>query len=347
VALSTTGGTVTATATTNQGSELFRLNMFSFDVEEADTSLGMFVAFDVPVIGQIYDARGVRAAAFTAPTSGATWTQYRGIVRLREPGRYYLAVFAPSATSTTPIRVTSTIVPLAPTEITKGTPLVAAPISSLRVSPFIYDAGTDADPWQQFDAIGASTGGHNVAWFDPELAYGRLDPLASSIGTLASQVPPIFQRSYAQGGGAIGRILLSDPTERYYVKVSALAPGTNPTVTLAFGRRSAMTDLGAITSGTGVTRTAQTLEPATPARYYLFRTQIGNTAMITVTPASNLNTQFRRLRADETGLGSVINATGPDVETFVQSATEWTAFVVSAAGNLPGTRTFDVSVFIQ
>jgi hypothetical protein len=70
---------------------------------------------------------------------------------------------------------------------------------------------------------------------------------------------------------------------------------------------------------------------------------------ITVTRTSTVDTRFRRLNADESPLGAQINTsvTGPDIETFVQAGAGWTAFVVSAAGSLPGTRTFDVTVSVQ
>jgi hypothetical protein len=79
------------------------------------------------------------------------------------------------------------------------------------------------------------------------------------------------------------------------------------------------------------------------------RSAIGKQVTITVTPTSNLNTQFRRLRNDETALGALINTStsGADVETFTQTGADWTAFVVSSAGNLTGARTFDVTVSVQ
>jgi hypothetical protein len=79
------------------------------------------------------------------------------------------------------------------------------------------------------------------------------------------------------------------------------------------------------------------------------RTVPGKSVTITVTPTSAVNTQFRRLNADETPLGALVNTSsnGADVETFTQGATGWTAFVVSSAGSLSASRTFDVSVSVQ
>ncbi len=342
--LSTTGGMVSALATTNVGTDFSRLNLWSFEVANDDAILGMQLAWSPAIVGEIYDASGVRAASFTSTASNVTWSTYSGLVRLPTAGRYYFAVYAPSASSSTTLTVTSTISELTPAAVTSGTPLTA-PVNTFRSVPFTYDAGTE--PWQQFDVAGVNTGGQTASFFAPAYTYGRLDPLASSVGTLGPNVPPIFSFTYPTSGGPRGHVMLSDGTQDYLVTVRATAPTTSPTVTLDFGPRVNATDLGFTT--TMVTRTGETLAPAAPARLYLVRTLVGKSVTITVTPTSNLNTQFRRLRNDETALGALINTStnGADVETFTQNGAEWTAFVVSSAGNLSGSRTFDVAVSVQ
>jgi len=345
VDLSTTGATVSATATTSVGTDFARLNLFAFEVSDQDATLGMQLAWSPAIVGEIYDSSGERVASFTSPSSNVTWTQYRGLVRLAEPGRYYFAVYAPSATSSTTLSVTSTITALVPAAITEGTPLTA-PVNAFRSMPFTYAAGTD--PWQQFNVTGVSTGGQTASWFDPLVAYGRLDSLATSAGVLPPEIPPIFARAFSAAGGAFGRVLLSDGTQRYFVKVNATNPTGSPTVTVAFAPRANATDLGSVTSGS-VSLTGQTLAPGAPQKFFVFRTPPGSNVTITVTPTSSVNTQFRRLAADETPLGALINtsAAGADTETFTQSGADWTAFVVSAAASLSGTRTFDVTVSVQ
>ena len=325
--LSMTGGTVTAPP-----------GLFSFEVTAANASMGMLINWSPAIAGQIYDDVGRRAAVFTMPM-GATWSTFRGIVRLAKPGRYYFIVTAGAAN----VMATSTIVELPVETIDTSTPLTVA-VSSLRLNAFTYDAGTT--PWQQFDARGTNTGGQTVQWFDPDTAFGRLDPLSTNGGPLASEVAPIFSRTFAAAGGAIGRILLDDATTTYYVKSTATNPTTNPTLVLDFAPRTAAEDLGAI--ATSQMKTGETIDVATPQRFYLFRAAAGKSVTITVTPASAVNTQFRRLRADETALGSLINNnTGPDVETFIQPASGWTAVVVSSAQALSGARTFDLAVVVQ
>jgi hypothetical protein len=330
VALSTTGDTVMAPA----GSVL------AFDVASDDATLGMRLAWTPAIAGEIVDSNGMRAASFTPPTSGVTWSQYRGLVRLPAAGRYYFEIAAPGAVS-----VTSTITELTAAPITEGTPLTA-PMNTFRAVPFTFDAGSQV--WEQFDVTGVTTGGQTASWFDPLIAYGRLDNLATSAGTLTSEVPPIFTHAFSVAGGAFGRVLLSDGTPRYFVKVNATNPTGSPSVTLVFDPRADATNLGSLTSGS-LTATGQTLSGATPRKYFVFRTVPGTTVTITVTRTSTVDTRFRRLNADESPLGAQINTsvTGPDIETFVQAGAGWTAFVVSAAGSLPGTRTFDVTVSVQ
>ena len=145
---------------------------------------------------------------------------------------------------------------------------------------------------------------------------------------------------------AAGPDLLDDATTKYYVKTTATNPTTNPTLVLDFAPRTAAEDLGTI--ATSLMKTGETIDVATPQRFYLFRAAAGKSVTITVTPTSAVNTQFRRLRADETALGSLINNnTGPDVETFTQPASGWTAVVVSSAQALSGARTFDLAVVVQ
>jgi hypothetical protein len=343
--LSMSGGTVSATATTNVGTNFALLNLWSFDVESDDANVGMQLAWTPSVIGEIYDSTGQLAASFTAPTSGATWNSFRGVVRFARAGRYYFAVYAPSATSATQLQVTSTISRISPEVAVKGSPL-GYNVNAFRSNLFTYDAGIATDPWQQFNVTGAGTGGNTASWFAPALTYGRLDNLVTSAGTLGSETPPIFTHVYPEGGGAIGHVMLSDGTQDYLVKINA----TNPSgaMTLDFKRRSNLVDLDSLSTG-ATTRTGELLSPAAPAKVYLVRVPSGKSVTITVTPTSNLNTQFRRINNDESALGALVNTStnGADVETFTQNPTEWTAFVVSSAGNLNGDRTFDLSVSVQ
>jgi hypothetical protein len=309
----------------------------------------MNLTFSPAVVGQIYDESAARAAAFTSPTTTTTWSTFRGLVRVPRAGRYYVATYSPSATSSTTISATATITELAPAAVPEATPL-ASPVNAFRAVPFTYAAGT-ADAWQQFNITGVNTGGQVGSWFDPAAAYGRLDALATSGGALPSEVTPIFTKAFPTGGAALGRVLLSDPTLDYFVKVNATSPTTNPTVTLTFDKRVNMVDLGAIASGASASRTAEPLTTGAPTRRYLFRAPIGKTVTITVTPVSpSLNTTIQRVHADETSSGALVNngSTGnPDSASFTQAGADWTAFVVGATSSVAAGVTYNVSVQVQ
>lgn len=342
--LSETGGTVSAPARTNVGTDFTYLNQFSFEALD-DLPVALDLTWSPGVVGQLHDSSGQVAATFTAPTSASIWTSFRGLVRFPRDGRFYFVVFAPSATSTSSVSVTSSIDWQSSATVMKGTPLVQ-PLDMFRTHSFAYAAGT-ADAWQQFDVTGTNTGGQDVTWFDYRTAWGRLDPLATSTGTRPPDATPVFAHTFVQAGGPIGRVLLDDPTQDYLVKVDAVAPTAGASVTLSFDTRAAMSDLGTVTST--ASRTGETIDGSMPQRFYLFRAAIGKTVTITVTPTSNVNTQFRRLNADETPLGALVNTSnnGADVETFTQTGTEWTAFAVSSAGPLSAARTFTVSILVQ
>jgi len=212
--------------------------------------------------------------------------------------------------------------------------------------PFTYAAGT-MDAWQQFNITGVNTGGQVGSWFDPAVAYGRLDALVTSGGTLQSEVTPIFTKAFTTAGGAFGRVLLSDPTLDTFVKVTATAPTTNPTVTLTFDKRASMVDLGAIASASSATRIAEPLTVAAPVRYYLFRAPIGTTVTTTVTPVQGtLNTNLTRRHADESALGAAINngavgAADLGLGVVGKGQDQFEATAADVAGGVGGHRAVD------
>jgi len=252
------------------------------------------------------------------------------------------------------LTATSRIDFITPTAITESTSTGAVAVdANYHSNAFTYNAGT-TDPWQTFDSTGTATGGQLVTWFDPANAYGRLDSLTTSAGTSAGNyggaaLQPVFSHSYTTTGGAIGRILLDDPSTTYFVKVNAVAPAASPTFTLLFDKRT-ITDLGTIAAtNTAFGVTDQTIDTTNTPGYYLFRTGNGNLPTITVHPhTALLNTDFQRVKNDETALGPFINTstTGDDVETYVQLGHGWTAFVVQGVTPPASAQQYDVSVSV-
>ncbi len=346
VPLSTTGGTASEIATTNAfDPDPTTFQQFYFDVAGPAEIDGVNIAWSDPVVGSLYDGDLRTVASFTTLGGAATWSSYAGLVRLHDPGRYYFIVYAPSAVvGATQLTATSRIGPLAPVAITEGPSGTGAQTvdPNYLANAFTYNAGTD--PWQTFDATGTATGGQRVAWYDPELTFGRLGDVATSSGTSPPDVTPIFAHAYAEAGGPFGRILLDDNAPTYVVVVTT--PNASGTFQLTFDTR-AITDLGTLANGSNTSSPGHVLDATTTAGYFLFRTGVGNSATITVhSDSASLDTQFQRVAADESALGPLVNAaSGDDVETFVQAGTGWTACIVTAASNT-GSNMYDVSVGI-
>ena len=342
------GSTATETETTNGSADPLALQQFYFDVTSADQLVGLALAWNHAVVGSLYDGDLRQIARFTQLGGSATWTSYAGLVRFQRPGRYYFLVYDPTGTpGTTQLVATTTLAQLVPTPIDEGVATGTQTIDAdFHANAFAYTVGTD--PWQLFDATGSATGGQHVRWFDTSRAYGRLNDLATSNGTSAGNtgggpLVTLFEHTYATGGGAIGRVVLDDPSA-YLVLVDA--PANAGTFDLSFAPR-AITDLGTLGTGTA-SSTGHTLA-AGDTGYFLFRTTIGDTATVTTHPqdAVLLDTQFQRVNADESALGPVIdNPTGDDTEMFTQAGTGWTAVIVTAVLPPATPQLYDFTVTI-
>ena len=351
--LSTTGGTVSQTEQTNTQPattmDVPLLNQFYFDTTAPDQTVGIAITWNHAVRGSLLDGGLNFVAEFTTyGSSDATWTTYRGLLRIQKPGRYYFFVYDPTGSAgTTQLSATSTITLISPNAITESTPTGDHTFDpAFLATAFTYDRGT-TDPWQTFNATGANTGGERVTWYDPATAYGRLDVLPASSGAQAGEVTPIFQRQYTEAGGAIGRIVLDDPAS-YYVTVNALvARASAQTFNLTFDKR-AIIDLGTIASGDTASAANNPLGGATTTGYVLFRSDAGAPATITVhSHGVTLDTRFTLINADETAAGAAINSsiTGNDTTTMMP-VKGWTAFVVTGTTTPPTTQQYDVSVAI-
>ena len=351
--LSTTGGTVSEPELINDqpqtNADVPLINQFYFDTDAPDQAVGITLTWNHPVEGSLLDGSLNSIATFTGYASGgATWTTYTGLLRIKNPGRYYFFVYDPTGTAgTTTLSATSTITKLTPTAITEGTPTGNTALGTFGSIALTYDAGT-TDPWQLFNATGVNTGGEVVGLYDPTATYGRLDQLTASSGAVASEATPIFTHQYTTAGGAVGRILLDDMTQTYFVKVNGVAPAANATVNLSFAKR-AIIDLGTIAAASSQTATNNPLGGATKTGYVLFRSPPGDPATLTVHPqVTTLNTRFTLVNADETAAGPAINTsnTGDDTTTLLPTKA-WTAFEVTAQPNPAATaQQYDVTVAI-
>lgn len=348
IPLSLTGGDATQSVITPAPQSVQDLDAYYFDVANAGDTIGIDLTWNHPVQGLAITQDVTVAASFTGlQPNGPTWTSYRGLMRFPSAGRYYFVVVDPTGTAgTTPLTATSTIQTLTPVAIAESVPTGTQAVNAFHSNPFSYAAGTD--PWQTFDSTGTATGGQLVEWLDPTKAFGRLDSLATTAGTLAGQVTPIFAHQFTGAGGPIGRILLDDGTTSYFVKVNPSILATGQTFTLTFAPRT-IHDFGTVVAGTPKTATDNTLDATTTtAGYFLFRTAIGNPTTITVHPHLPLllNTQFQRVNNDESARGPSVNTsnTGDDVAQFIQAGNGWTALIVTAVTPPATAELYDVTI---
>lgn len=344
-ALPRTGDTAAHPEVANQ------FTAFYYDVGMPGEVTGFALTWNQPVSGVIVDDDLYLVANFTYdPQLGftdRTFTSYTGLVRHREAGRYYFLVFDPEDTGPAEIAATSTIAPQAAPEVVPGTPLEDQPVSTqFRSNAFTYHAG-DTAPWQRFEITGTGTGAITAAYHDRATAYGRLDPLtAAGTDPLVDDVEPVFTHTFAEDGGAQGRILLDDPATSYLVTTHTQTVTGAPALTLDFRPRMHH-DFGTIGAGQTAMAGEQTLDPASPVRYYLLRATPGDRLTVTADPiTATLDLEIEVLTADEAvdRAFDTAPAGADEVAELLQRNAGWTALAVSSATPLTGDAAFNLTI---
>ncbi len=347
-ALSTTGGTA------EQPEDADELTTFTYDVAAADEIKGFDLVFDQAVSGVIVDKDLFIVGSLGTNASGSfatTFTTFRGHIRHRAAGKYYVIVFdaTDDDDAETTLTATSTITTVTPTTLTKGTPLAAEAVTPFRQNIYSYAAGVATDAWQQFTASGTGTGTITARFYDPATAYGQLDTVTAITGTPVTNVPAAalkFTRTFASAGATSGRILLDDGVDRYLVTVdTALTPTPAATFNLDF-RRKNYTDLATINNGATVTRAGEQLAVGDQNRFYLYRNQANAVSNVTVTPEALLNTRILRHDTNEavTGTFNTGAVGGVDTAQIINTAAGWIALSVSSTTPVVSTQTFDLTI---
>lgn len=335
----------------SQPSDDVNFSTFFYDVGADGEIRGMDISFDRPVAGVVVTEDLFIFSFFTFDPFfgfffGDTFQDYKGLLRHQTAGRYYFLVFDPAGDTTTDITATSSHAAVQAVAVTKGTPLTAQAVNAFESNPFTYTAGTNVDAWQQFNAIGTGTGNTTLAFFDPQLAFGRLDFLDSTCGNFCDDTFPIFTTSHAQAGTVRGRILLDDGTDTFLVTANTATTTGTPTFDLDFARRD-HNDLGTLAAAQTATADNVALGSAATVQRFLVRTNAGNGLVTTVSPdQGTLDTRVQQLNADESNLGAVVNngiAGADDSSNVIQNGGGWTAFTVTSPTATAG-NTFDLTV---
>jgi hypothetical protein len=317
---------------------------FFYDVTTADGITGIDLAWNVPIVGALMSSDGDIVGNFSyVPNVGfdASWSAYRGLVRHRTPGRYYFAVFDPTGTpGADTITATTQLAVRTPTAIMQGTVTPMQPVDAFASNALTYNAGT-TDAWHQLDAIGTNSGNLSLAFFNPTVAYGRLDGLIASAST-TPDVTPIFTRLVPQGGSASGRVVLDDQTTTYLVTVNTSTVVSGSAFALDFRRRD-HDDMGSPTDMTINTN----LTTSHPLHRVVFRAAPGSQITIGVTTASGaLDPVIALVNNDEVDV-TVQDANGAgssETLSFEQPAAGYTAFVVRSATAVSGTNGVSIHV---
>lgn len=324
-------------------------SVFYYDVAAADEIRGFNLTFDQRVVGVIVDEDMFIAARFNYGANGFVnqpWDTFKGLVRHRAAGRYYLLVFDPAGTGANTLTATSTHAPVTATAVVTGTPLTGQALSAYGINPYSYNAGT-TDLWQSFNTTGTGTG-DITSTFYASTAYGRFGTLnVASAAALPVDATAAFSYKIPEAGAAKGRILADATVTQYFVTVAPTTTTGAPTFGIDFKRRDHV-DFGTIAAGNMQSRTNETIDATTQTRYYLFRTNGGNRVTITSHPvgALTLNSRIQLLNADESVRQTVNNglAGADDVYLGLQGSAGWTAFAISSTSALVAAENYDVTV---
>lgn len=325
-------GTATQTLVTNSPAAPYTtLDWFYVDVAAAGQTDAVQLAFDVPVDAVLLDEHGRILAPFTwlqGQPTGNTMTGYQGLIRFPVPGRYYFGVYDPAGTpGTDQLVATSTIAALATPAVTIAAPILDVPVpAGVGATAVTFDGSTQ--PWDVFGIAGTGTGAIDATYYAIDAAFGRLDPVdIVGIGSHAPDPAPVFTHTYPETGGAVDRILLDDPSPRYYVHVRTATPGT---VSFDFARQS-FTDLGTIAPGASIVQT-DALPASSGPRRFLLRAAPGDRVTLTVHPTGAGSTLALDLLANDESVTRTLTtaAPGPDASlAFIQAGRGWTALQVT------------------
>ncbi len=284
---------------------------------------------------------GIALQTFATPnglgTASGTRTAFQNeFTRFLAPGRYYLIVQNPiaGAVLNESIIITSTLTPVTPTALTYGTAMTAQPLTATGAAFHTIDLTTPT--WVEFAATGTQWGTNIVVSAFDLAGEGWVGNTGYTAAFSGSRV--------AAGTDPFGRIMIGD-TRDFLVRVtSSTTPGTTPTYDLNIRTRPHIS-IGLIQPGTPINRTGDAIAATSDAagaqnatRYLVTGLSLGGyQAVVTPAVAQNSNINIRRLNADESVSGAVINVGGDGAaETLAASfgtfpTGNWVAFTVGSS----------------
>ena len=349
------------------------VNLFHWETEADHTTDGFDITFSIPMAGVVVDIATFIKTSFAAtsnaalqgnPSGSTTFTHFTGLLRTERAGVAYFFVYAPRSAVGTDIIATSTITTLTPTMVVPGTETADQMPNQFNSNVFSYDAGT-AEPWQQWNATGTTTGPLRAGFYNPNAptSFGRFDPVDVSVGpdpgapqTVAANAVPVLSATFAEDGSTpVSRIVRNPngPTTpadtTYFVKVSPTLPTGTPTFKLNFGPQT-YHNFGALAAGSTTMVADEPLTTAIPERRFFLEAPTNSTVTVTVTPDTvTFNPVLAIVGNDETDRFTIDDGIVNQAETFTytQNGSGYTAFMVRQALLVTTDQTFTVTVKID
>ncbi len=321
------------------------LTQLYFDVNNTDQITGIDLSFNTEVRGQLRDQDGVVISNITGiGGAGTTFGGYKGLIRTPAPGRYYLIVHKPTGTVGEDLIATSRIAAVTPTTLTFNTPLTNETISAdFHTRVYSYDSGADGE--LVHTAASLETDDIIVDFFDPDDAYGLLNPFFVNGGTnIAGYDPdPWFETGAFADDELDEGIIMEGLPEKFIVTVWTFADaGTFDIGTSARTFQDEGVHAGVVGTPDVTTHLAETLTDG--AKRYLVRTTPGQSIKIDVTPTPTLNASITTLSYFEGGTPVNNGIVGvAETTTVVANAAGYVAFSVNAVAPSVGT-TYDITI---
>lgn len=308
----TVGDVTTANPTDALPASFDDLILYYFDVNNPSDIIGLDLTFDALVDGMILDEHGNVVSEFSYFTAAAeffgsfwegfgwdAWQSYQGGFRVRNAGRYYLAVNSPVTTAGDNLTLHGAVGTIAVNTLTFGTPVTDVAPNAFNQNVYDYAAG--GEQWQNISiAADDTSGGAYVYFYNKANSFGRLNDLGLDSGFVGGDPTPIIGAfADADDSATQGFITIGLP-DAYYAAVSTIA--FDGTFTLGTTARSYANE-GTQAAGANVTHTGETLTDGT--KRYLIKATAGSTVNVTVTPAVTLNLGANELDYDEFPLQEV------------------------------------------
>lgn len=346
----TTSGTVMQPNPTDVGpASVNGLALYYFDVNSPTNVIGLDLAFNELVDGMIVDENGTIVSEFSYFQAAAdffgtfadgfgwdAWQAYKGGFRVRNAGRYYVAVYSPILAPDDDLILTGFA-----STITTSTLTINTPVTNVAPNAFnqnFYDYSLGGEAWHNFSIDGDvdADGGYFYV-FDKSSAFGRLNDLSTDGGGTGPDAPVVISAgSFANDPITQGLIAIGLPDT---VLVGASTFLDDGTFTLGTAPRT-YTNEGTQAAGANVTKTGEAFGGDGTKRY-LIRVAAGSKVSVTVDPAAALDVSVSALDYDEFVLDSADTGALDGTETL--DAFGDTGYVALEVVSESGTGTFDLT----